>query len=114
MQVDVTERRQVEHPLRNDAAVADDHNNVRLETGLVRAEFVVVLDLIGLRDRQSQLQRGLFDRRGNYFQNTALVPVRLGENELNRKSGRDERFKSEHGKARRTAEYETQRHWVIV
>src|SRR5712671_966418 len=53
MQIDVPERRQVEHPLRNDTAVADNDYDVRLEIGQLRAEFFVALDLIGLRDWQS-------------------------------------------------------------
>ena len=41
VQVDVAERREIEHPLRNDAAVADDDDGVGLEGGELGAEFVV-------------------------------------------------------------------------
>ncbi len=62
MQVDVTERREIEHPLGNDAAVADDDDGVGLEFGELGAEFVVGLDAFGLGDRKMQLQRRFFDR----------------------------------------------------
>ena len=59
MQVDVAERREVEHPLRDDAAVADYDDGVGLEGGELRAEFFVGLDAVGLGDREIQFQRGL-------------------------------------------------------
>src|SRR6266567_266760 len=59
VQVDVAERRQIEHPLRNDAAVADNDDGVGLEGGELSAEVVIVFDALGLRDRKVQLQRRL-------------------------------------------------------
>ena len=50
VQVDVAEWREIEHPLRNDAAVADDDDGVGLEGGELGAEFVVGLDAVGLGD----------------------------------------------------------------
>ena len=40
VQVDVAERRKIEHPLRNDAAVTDDDDGVGLERGELSAEIV--------------------------------------------------------------------------
>ena len=51
VQVDIAERGQIEHPLRNDAAVTDDDDGVRLELGELSAEAGVVLDAFGLGDR---------------------------------------------------------------
>src|ERR1700680_4137344 len=48
VQVDVPERRKIEHPLRNDAAIADDDDGVGLERSELSAEFVVGFDAIGL------------------------------------------------------------------
>ena len=57
VQVDVAERREIEHPLRNDAAVADDDDGVGLEGGELGAEFVVGLDAVGLGDGEIQFER---------------------------------------------------------
>ncbi len=54
VQVDVAERRKIEHPLRNDAAVADDDDGVGFEGGELGAEFVVGLDAVGLGDGKIQ------------------------------------------------------------
>jgi hypothetical protein len=62
VQIDVAERRQVKHPLRNDAAVADHDDRIGLEGAELRAKFVVGFDSVGLRDGHSQLQGGLLDR----------------------------------------------------
>ena len=57
VQVDVAERREIEHPLRNDAAVADDDDGVGLECGELGAKFVVGLDAVRLSDGKIQFQR---------------------------------------------------------
>ncbi len=65
VQVDVAERRQVDHPLRNDAAVADDNDRLRPDALELRTKFFVVLDLLRLDDGQVELQRfALYRRRG--------------------------------------------------
>ena len=61
VQVDITEGWKVEHPLRNEAAVADDDDGFGLECGELGAEFVVVLDLVGLYYWQRESNRGLLD-----------------------------------------------------
>ncbi len=59
VQVDVAEGRKVEHPLGDDASVADDDDGVGLEGGELGAEFVVGLDAVGLSNREIQPQGGL-------------------------------------------------------
>ena len=56
VQVDVAEWREIEHPLRNDAAVTDDDDGVGLEGGELGAEFVVSLDAVGLSDGEIQFR----------------------------------------------------------
>jgi len=53
VQVDVAERRKIEHPLRNDAAVAHHDDGVRLESRKLSAEIGIVLDALRLDGRQS-------------------------------------------------------------
>jgi len=50
VQVDVADRREIEHPLRNDAAVANDDDGVWFQGGELGAEFLVSLDAVGLGD----------------------------------------------------------------
>ena len=78
MQIDVAERRQVQHPLRNDAAVADDDDRVEFERGELGAKFVVDFNFVGLSDGQSQLQSGLLDRRRRQLQSAAFGAIGLG------------------------------------
>ena len=56
MQVDVAQRRQIDHPLRNDASVADDDDRLRRDAFQLRAKFLVVLDLLRLGDRKIELR----------------------------------------------------------
>ena len=78
MEIDVAERREVEHPLGNDAAVADDDDGVGLEGGELGAEFVVGLDAVGLGDGEVQFQSGFFDGGLDEFQAASLGAVGLG------------------------------------
>ncbi len=50
MQVDVAEWGKIEHPWRNDAAVADDYDGVGIKGGELSAEFVVGFNALGLGD----------------------------------------------------------------
>ena len=50
VEINVTQRREIEHPLRDDAAVADDDDGLRFDGGELAAEFVVGLDAVGLGD----------------------------------------------------------------
>jgi hypothetical protein len=79
------------------------------------AESVVVLDALGLDDRQSQLQRTLFDRGGDEFKPAAFGTVRLRDYEMNVESSLNELLERGHGEARRAAqnEIERRRHWAI-
>ena len=46
VQIEVAEPRQIDHPLRNDAAIADDDDRVWANDLQKGAEFLVVLDLV--------------------------------------------------------------------
>ena len=48
VEIDVAKRGEIEHPLRNDAAVTDDDDGVGLEGCKLSAEGVVIFDAVGL------------------------------------------------------------------
>ena len=82
MQVDVAERRQFDHPLRNNAAIADNDDHLRVERFQLAAKIGVVLDCVWLRDGKAQQGRGLFDRANGHFHATAFGFVGAGDDEL--------------------------------
>ena len=108
MQIDVAKRRQIDHPLRNDASIADYDDCVGLEGGELGAEFVVVLDALGLRDRQIKREGGLFYRRMSKHKTTSPRSVRLRDHQANREARVDQLLQRGHGKARRAAEDESE------
>ena len=92
VEVDVAESREIEHPLRNDAAVADDDDSVGLESRELSAEFFVGLDAVGLDDGKIQLQCRLFDRRRNKFKAASFGTVGLCHDQMHAESGGDQLF----------------------
>src|SRR5581483_11480722 len=54
VQINIAQRREVEHPLRYDAAVSDYDDGVRPQRGELSAKFFVVLDAIRLGDGKSE------------------------------------------------------------
>ena len=82
MQVDVAEGREVEHPLRDDAAIADDDDGVGFDGGELGTELIVRLDLVGLRDGKIQFLRGLFYRRSDELEAASFWAVGLGDDEV--------------------------------
>lgn len=82
MEVDVSMTRQIEHPLRDDAAVADHDDCIRVDARKLSAEFVVGLDSIGLGNRKTQLLRGLFNRGRNEFEASPLRAIWLGDDKM--------------------------------
>ncbi len=106
VQVDVAERREIEHPLGNDAAVADDDDGVRLEGGELGAEIVVGLDAVGLGDGEIQFERGFFDGRWDEFEAASFGTIGLSHDEMDAEAGVDQLFKRGDGEVRRAAENE--------
>ena len=70
MQIDIAKRREIEHPLRNDAAVADDDDRVWFDGGDLSPELIVGLDALGLRDGQVEFERRFLDWRSDEFQSS--------------------------------------------
>src|SRR5208283_70165 len=109
MQVDVAEPGQIEHPLRNQASVADNHDPIWLEAAELRAEFVVGFDTLRLADRKAELQRRLFNRRSNQLQSASLRTVWLSHHQTHPEPRRDQLFQRRHRKLGSAAEDETKR-----
>jgi len=110
VEVDVAERREIEHPLRDDAAVADDDDGVGLEGDELSAEFFVLLDSVGLGDGKVQLERRLFDRGSDKFETAAFGTVGLSHDEVHAESGVNQCFQRRYGEERRPAEDEIEGH----
>ena len=109
MQVDIAERRKIEHPLRNDAPITDYDDGVGFEIGKLSAKVIIVLDAFGLRNRQSEFQCGLFDRGRDDFEAASLWPIRLRHHESDVKSSLDQLIERRHREARRTAKSKVKR-----
>ena len=82
VQIDVAEGRKLEHPLGNDAAVADDDDGVGLERAQLSAEFVIASNSVRLGDRKVQTQSGFFHRRRDQFEAASFWTIRLGNHEM--------------------------------
>ena len=80
-------RGSVQHPGRNDSAVADDDDCVRLQRFKLRAKLFILFDFFRLDDREAELQRRLFYRRRSQRHAAALRAVRLGHDQLNFETG---------------------------
>jgi hypothetical protein len=74
-------RREVEHPLGDDAAVGYDEDGFGADVFELLAEFEVVLDLLGLEDGDVVFEGCLFDGRDLEFHASASGAVGLGEDE---------------------------------
>ena len=97
-------RRQIDHPLRNDAAVADDNDRFRTDLFQSRAKLGVILDPLRLHDRHSQLQRQLLYGRETQFHAAPARPVGLRDDQVNPMSLLCEYSQSGHCELRCTAE----------
>ena len=77
MQVQISESRKIDHPLRNDAAIAHDNDGVRVDRRQLIAEFGVILDGSGLHDGNPQVRRRIFHRRNCNFHPASARPIGL-------------------------------------
>ena len=63
MQIDIAEPRQSDHPVRNESAVANDDDRVRLDRFQLAAEFRIILDALWLNNGEQKLDGFLLDWR---------------------------------------------------
>jgi len=77
MNVQIAVRRQVDHPLGDDAPVAYDDDGIGIDRLELRLKFGIVLDALRLRDFKASGQRALFHRRGRDFHAPAARLIRL-------------------------------------
>ena len=90
---------EIEHPLGNDASVADHNDGVRLESSKLGAEIFVVLDLIWLRDRQAKFCRALFDWRPGERKASAFGTIRPSNDQAHPKPCSDKLFQRGDGES---------------
>jgi hypothetical protein len=113
MEINVAKRREIEHPLRDDATVAHYDDGVGLDICELSAEFLIGLDALGLSDGEIQFRGGLFDGRLDEFKAAAFRTVGLGYDEMDTMAGGGERLQRGNSEARSAAEDEREGHWVI-
>ncbi len=106
MQIEIAETREVDHPLRDDASIADDDDRVGTERSKLLAKCVVVLDLVGLDHRNAQTDGRLFNGRNRQFHSAAAGAVRLGNYQRHGMTSFDQSFKSRNGETRSAAKDE--------
>jgi hypothetical protein len=89
MEVDVAVAGEVKHPLGDDAAVGYDENGVWLDGLELRAELLVVLDLLRLYDGDAVRLSGLLYGRGLEFHAATCGTVWLGDDKGDLVAGED-------------------------
>src|SRR5438094_6803257 len=104
VQVDISQRRQVDHPLRNDASVPDYDDCVWFEIGKLRPKFLIVLDSIGLSNRQSEFARALLYWREGHLHASSARSVRLSHYRVHRESRVHQPLQRRYGELRSAAE----------
>jgi len=116
MEIDVAERWEIEHPLRDHASVTHNDNRVWSESCQLGAELAVIFDFVRLGDWQSEFERALFDGRDGRFQAPALRSIGLGHDQTDVESSRREFFERRDCEVGRAAENELKggRHSVIA
>ena len=106
MKVDITQRRQVEHPLWDDAPISDHDDGIWADGSELCPEFFVGLDALGLSNRQIQFQGRVLDRRRDKFQAASLGPVRLSDNKTYAEAGSNKFLERGNSEERSSAENE--------
>ncbi len=104
MQINVAEPWQINHPRRDDAAVADYDDRFWCNALQLRAEFLVVLDLLRLDDGKPKRERGLFHRRLRQLHAASARAIRLGRDQPHAEAGTHQLFQRGHREAWRSAE----------
>ncbi len=98
--------RKVDHPLRDDASIANYDDGFWRDLLQLSPKLVVVLDLFRLDDWQVQLECGPLYRRGRYFHAAATGAVRLGHDQLHAETCRNQLFQRGHGERRGAAKHQ--------
>ena len=99
MEVEVAEWREIEHPLRDDAAVTDDDDGVGLDVAAIGRGILRCFDAVGLCDGKVQLQGGRFYWRCHEFEAAAFGTVGLGHDEVQAESGGDQLLERGNGES---------------
>ena len=107
--VETSQSRRVQHPLRQDQAVRGDDHRVGVcgadrgarRGGLV-GELAIQAQAAWLCDRQAVRQRAQLDRRGLQLHAAPRRAVRLAQHQWNLKPGREQPFQRHAGELRRT------------
>src|SRR5215469_18551388 len=108
VQVEIAEPREIDHPLRNDAAVADDDDGVRGERGECGLELGVPLDLLGLNDGETSIESALLDGRGGQGHASAAWLIGLGDDQREAMTGVHESLQRGDGEPRGAGEDEVE------
>src|SRR6476646_2327790 len=98
--------RQINHPLRDDTAVAHDDHRIRADLSELSAKFRVLLDPGRLQNTEAQASRRLFHRRAVQFHATSAGPIGLGDDQGYVESGVDQLLKRRDGESRSSCKNE--------
>ena len=108
MQIDVSVRRKIEHPLRDNASVRHNENGFGTNVFQLRAEFEVVLDLLRLHNRDSMRERNAFYRRRLHLHTASCGTVRLRDHKSHLVPSGYDRFEGGNSELRSATEDEFQ------
>ncbi len=104
MQVYISKPGKINHPLRNDAAIANNNDRVRANRNKLVAEFGIVLDGTGLQHGNAEAERRLFHGRNGHFHPPSARPIGLRHHQRNGMPGRDQFLQRRDSETRSAAE----------
>src|SRR5258705_2815771 len=116
MHVEISQGWKVNHPLRDDAPVADDNNGLGFQARKLSAKVFVVFDLFRLCDGEPELQSTLFNGRFRQLHPAATRPVGLRDYQTNKETRFDQFLEGWHREKRGSGEDEVEwlRHCTIA
>jgi len=93
MKIDISMTRQIKHPLRNDAAIRYDEDDIRSNPLKLCAKVRIGLNLVRLHDRNIVSKRSQFSRRSLHLHATTRSAIRLRYDKRNLMAGTEHSLK---------------------
>ena len=109
MQIQISEPGKINHPLRNDAAIADDNDRIRSNCHKLVAEFGIVFDGNGLYHGNAQAGGRILHRRNRHFHAAPARPIRLRHHHRHGMTGLDQSLQGRDSEARSATENQEHR-----
>src|ERR1035441_4752090 len=118
MQIQISEAGKINHPLRNDASIADDddrvNDRVRTNRRQLGAEFGVVLDGVRLHHGNTQADCRIFHGRNGHFHSAPARPIGLRYQQRHGMTSLDQSLQGRDSESRSSTENQNHRRAVTI